>query len=147
MEWRMAARLMPKTAAAAGFLVIAARAMAALAGRGTPVPAPRAASEVRSTREGLDDARVYARLGLQMLWLLGLLAGISCIGLLPALGLFVVLHMTIAGGTRPLTALAIALPLWGGMYVLFVKFLHVPWPPSLLGDALPWLRAATGRLI
>jgi hypothetical protein len=32
-------------------------------------------------------------------------------------------------------------------YVLFVKLLHVPWPPSLLGDAFPDLRELSGRLI
>jgi len=52
--------------------------------------------------------------------------------------------MAIEGRTRLGTALLIVLPLWIGMYVLFVKLLHVPWPPSLLGDALPWLRSATG---
>jgi hypothetical protein len=33
------------------------------------------------------------------------------------------------------------------MYLLFVKLLHVPWPPSLLGDMVPALRAFTGRLL
>jgi hypothetical protein len=31
--------------------------------------------------------------------------------------------------------------------VLFEKLLHVPWPPSLLGDAFPDLRDLSGRLI
>ena len=34
-----------------------------------------------------------------------------------------------------------------GFYFLFAKLLHVPWPPSLLGDAFPDLRDLTGRLI
>jgi hypothetical protein len=29
----------------------------------------------------------------------------------------------------------------------FVKLLHVPWPPSLLGDAFPDLLELSGRLI
>jgi hypothetical protein len=148
-DWRPAARLMPQTAAAAGLLVIAiGAAMAGLgAARGRPIGAARARSEIKGALEGLTDAVVYGRLAVQVLWLVGLLAGVHLIGMMPALGLFMLLYMTIEGRTRLGTALLIVLPLWAGMYVLFVKLLHVPWPPSLLGDALPWLRAASGRLI
>jgi hypothetical protein len=51
------------------------------------------------------------------------------------------------GRTRPAPAALITLSLWIGMYLLFVKLLHVPWPPSLLGDILPDWREITGRLI
>lgn len=78
---------------------------------------------------------------------LGLLGGVHIIGMMPALGLSMILYMVIQGRTRWITAIAIALPLWVGMYVLFVKLLHVPWPPSLLGDAFPALRLALKRLI
>ena len=44
-------------------------------------------------------------------------------------------------------ALAIVAGLLIGMYLLFVKLLHVPWPPSLLGDLFPALRDALGQLI
>jgi hypothetical protein len=30
--------------------------------------------------------------------------------------------------------------------VLFATLPHVPWPPSVLGDMVPALREATGRL-
>jgi putative tricarboxylic transport membrane protein len=148
-DWKLAARLMPQTAAAAGLLVVALAAgrTAIGAARGTPIAASRARSETPGALEGLSDAAVYGRLAVQALWLLGLLAGVALIGMLPALGLFMLLYMTVEGRTRLGTSLAIVLPLWAGMYVLFVKLLHVPWPPSLLGDALPWLRAASGRLI
>ena len=148
-DWRLAARLMPQTAAASGLVVVALAAAAAAIGlaRGRPIGASRARSEIRSALEGLGDAVVYGRLAVQALWLLGLLAGVHLIGMMPALGLFMLLYMLIEGRTRVTTALLVVAPLWLGMYVLFVKLLHVPWPPSLLGDALPWLRAASGRLI
>jgi TctA family transporter len=148
-DWKLAARLMPQTAAAAGLMVIAiAGGLAAVAtARGRPIGASRARSEIAGALEGLTDAVVYGRLAVQALWLIGLLGGVLVIGMLPALGLFMLLYMTIEGRTRLGTALLIVVPLWVGMYVLFVKLLHVPWPPSLLGDALPWLRAASRRLI
>jgi hypothetical protein len=43
--------------------------------------------------------------------------------------------------------LLIAIPLWIAMYLLFNTLLHVPWPPSLLGDACPQLRAMLAGLI
>jgi hypothetical protein len=37
--------------------------------------------------------------------------------------------------------LLIAILLWIAMYLLFNTLPHVPWPPSLLGDAFPQLRS------
>jgi hypothetical protein len=90
---------------------------------------------------------VYARLAIEALWLIGLLAAVAAIGLPPALGLYAFSYMVTAGRTRWTLALVITGSLWVGFYVLFVKLLHVPWPPSLLGDVFPDLREMTGRLI
>jgi hypothetical protein len=51
------------------------------------------------------------------------------------------------GAARWSTALLIAIPLWIAMYLLFNTLLHVPWPPSLLGDAFPQPRAMLAGLI
>jgi hypothetical protein len=51
------------------------------------------------------------------------------------------------GAARRSAALLIAIPLWIAMYLLFNTLLHVPWPPSLLGDAYPQLRAMLAGLI
>ena len=96
---------------------------------------------------GIATGQMLRRAGAQALWLLGLLGLVLAIGMLPALLIFLVANMIIAGDTSWRRALAIALPLLGGMYLLFVRLLHLPWPDSLLGDALPALRAASGRLI
>ena len=48
---------------------------------------------------------------------------------------------------RGATAFLIAIPLWVAMYLLFNTLLHVPWPPSLLGDTFPQLRALLAGLI
>lgn len=56
------------------------------------------------------------------------------------MGLYLALFITLAGRTRWTTAILITVPMWIGMYLLFVDLLHVPWPPSLLGDAFPTFR-------
>jgi hypothetical protein len=149
MDWRFSARLMPQTAAAAGLGVIAAAGiMMALAKRqGTPIVMARTSHDAAGPFKDLSDGTVYGRLGIEALWLVGLLAAVAAIGLLPALGLYVFSYMVTAGRTRWTLALAITASLWVGFYLLFVKLLHVPWPPSLLGDAFPDLREMTGRLI
>lgn len=140
MQWKLAARLMPQVAACVGLLVVLVAAVAR----------PRAAPQHGALHDRLADIPggvMLTRAGGQALWLLGLLAGVLSIGMLPSLLIFMVANMILAGRTHWRPALGVALPLFAGMYLLFVQLLHLPWPASLLGDALPALRAATGRLI
>jgi len=147
--WRFSARLMPQTAAAAGLIVIvcagATVVLAKLQGR--PILQSKTAYEVMGAFGELTEKTVYARLVVEALWLVGFLIGVVLIGLMPAMGLYMFLYMSTAGKTRWPTALLITVSLWIGFYILFVMLLHVPWPPSLLGDAFPDLREWTGRLI
>ena len=147
--WRFSARLMPQTAAAAGLLVIGCAGFVAAVAklRGKPLFATKTAYEITGTFGELAETTVYARLLVETLWLSGLLAGVLLIGLMPAIGLYMFLYMATAGKTPWPAALVIAIALWIGFYLLFVELLHVPWPPSLLGDMLPDLRELTGRLI
>jgi TctA family transporter len=147
--WRFSARLMPQTAAAAGLIVIACAGLAVVLAKlqGKPIVATKTAYDVPGASRELAETTVYARLLVEVLWLVGLLIGVLLIGLMPAMGLYMFLYMSTAGKTRWPMALIITVSLWIGFYVLFVKLLHVPWPPSLLGDVLPDLREWTGRLI
>lgn len=147
--WRFSARLMPQTAAAAGLLVIACAGLAALLAwlQGSPMLARKTAYEISGAFGELAETTVYGRLLVEMLWLSGLLAGVLVIGLMPAMGLYMFLYMASAGKTPWPMALLITVSLWIGFYVLFVRLLHVPWPPSFLGDTFPELREWTGRLI
>jgi TctA family transporter len=147
--WRFSARLMPQTAAAAGLLVVAGAGTAALLARlqGRPMRASKTAYEVTGAFGDLAETTVYGRLLVEMLWLSGLLASVLLVGLMPAMGLYMFLYMATAGKAPWPMALLITVSLWIGFYVLFVKLLHVPWPPSFLGDTFPELREWTGRLI
>jgi len=148
--WRLSARLMPQTAAASGLVVIACAAVMMLVAKlqGRPPAAGRTLShESAGAAAPLGAATVYRRLGAELSWLAGFLVGVWLIGLMPTMGAFMFFYMATAGRTRWSTALVITLALWLGFYVLFGKLLHVPWPPSLLGDTFPDLRELTGRLI
>lgn len=147
--WRLSARLMPLTAAAAGLAVIACAGIAAAAARfaGKAAPASRGAWELTGAFAGLAETTVLARLGVEALWLTGFLGAVVAVGLMPAMGVYLFLYMAIPGRTRWPTALAITAALWVSFHLLFVELLHVPWPPSLLGDLVPELRELTGRLL
>jgi TctA family transporter len=142
--WRFSARLMPQTAAAAGLVVIACAGIMLLVGKGQP---RAAAKSLEHAGPALSPKTVYGRLGVEVAWLAGFLAAVWLIGLMPTMGLYMFFYMATSGRTRWTTALIITVALWIGFYVLFDKLLHVPWPPSLLGDTFPDLRELTGRLI
>ena len=106
---------MPQTAAAAGLLVIAIGGAVALVGglRGRPIAVAHARSETKGALDGLPAREVYARLAIQFAWLLALLVAIHLIGMMPALGLFLLSYMTLQSRVRWTTALLIAIPLLG----------------------------------
>jgi hypothetical protein len=146
--WRLSARLMPQTAATAGIIVVICAGIMVLAARRQPRPhAGRASMENLGSGVALSAKTVYRRFAVEFLWLLGFLASVWLIGLMPAIGVCMFAYMSTAGKTWWPMALTITVLLWIGFYLLFVKLLHVPWPPSLLGDAFPDLRELTGRLI
>src|SRR5262249_48391949 len=146
--WRLSARLMPQTAAMSGLIVIACAAILLPLGKlQRQPPASRMSAEHVGSRMGLSAETVFGRFFVELFWLLGFLAAVWMIGLMPSIGVYVVLYMSTAGKTPWPTALIITASLWIGFYVLFAKLLHVPWPPSLLGDMFPDLREWAGRLI
>jgi TctA family transporter len=138
--WPFAARLMPQTAAVAGAVVVLVGIVAMLRPRIRGVVfLPAGAPQERIS--------TYRRLAVQLAWLMGVLVAVQVFGMLPALGLFMLLYMLFVGRVGWVTAVLITLVLWVGMYLLFNTLLHVPWPPSYLGDAFPQLRSRLGNLI
>ena len=73
-------------------------------------------------------------------WLVAFLGSMALIGLIPTVPIFIVALMRIEGRERwrlvvPM-ALGTTLLVWG----LFDQLLAIPWPTSVLGDWLPWVR-------
>ena len=66
------------------------------------------------------------------------------IGFVPAIAVFVALLMRAEFHERWGVALPAAAAVTAFLWGIFDRVLAVPWPPSLLGDALPALRQATG---
>lgn len=131
--WELSARLMPQAMAIAGLVAATAFAVFRIMKRIPPIPATGTASLAAVGREGL--------------WLLGLIGAIALIGVVPAIVVYAVVYMTVAGKIRLPIALLSGLLFGVFLYVLFHLTLHVPWPQSMLGDLFPDLRRLTGRLI
>ncbi len=73
-------------------------------------------------------------------WLLGFLALIATIGMLPTVFAFVVLYMRLEGGEKWRLTLIIAACMTTFAYTVFERLLRLPWPPTLLGDWFPVLK-------
>jgi len=151
-DWPVEAKLVPYAATIAA-LVFAALNLA------TEVFAPGKTAEgdapaLEQARAGLGIALphapdlapplVRARALRYFAWLAGLYAAAVLIGFVPAIAVFVMLIMRAEFAERWPVALVAAAAATAFLWGIFDRLLAVPWPPSLLGDALPWLREATG---
>ncbi|HEX4041995.1 MAG TPA: tripartite tricarboxylate transporter permease [Xanthobacteraceae bacterium] len=95
---------------------------------------------------GLADDVVRARAVMFFAWMAVFIACVWLIGFIPAIALFVFAYMCFGFGEPWPAALGYAAATTSVCYVVFQWALQVAWPPSLLGDLFPALRAAT-RLI
>ena len=73
-------------------------------------------------------------------WLVGFMASMACIGLIPTVPIFVIGYMRLEGREpwRLVLPQAICLTLF--IYVVFDWLLAIPWPQTLLGIAFPALK-------
>jgi hypothetical protein len=118
-----------------------------LFGAGQPAAASAAIESGRAVRHvDFEIAPQVARrqATIYFAWLAAFLLAIWLIGFLPAIALFVFAYMCFGFGEPALHsagfAAATVLLCWG----LFDRLLAVAWPPSLLGDYFPALRALLG---
>lgn len=132
-DWEAPARLMPQSLATVGLVTIGGYFLWNLV----------SGSFVKFT---LQDS-TWAGSIRQGLWLVALVLAVRLIGMLPAMGLFVVAYMRIEGKTDWPRIIAIAAPFWLAALFLFHNLLHLPWPASFIGNWLPALRSALGRLL
>jgi hypothetical protein len=70
-------------------------------------------------------------------WMVGFLASMSVIGLIPTVPLFIIAYMRLEGGEKYKHALIMAMIMLTLIYVVFDQLLAIPWPPTLLGDWFP----------
>jgi hypothetical protein len=79
--------------------------------------------------------------GVFFAWLIGFLASMALIGLLPTVPIFVIAYMRLEGAKRWGLVVLMAAAMTCFIYLLFDQILAIPWPGSLLGDWFPILKA------
>ncbi len=74
-------------------------------------------------------------------WLLAFMGSMATIGLIPTVPLFVILYMRLEGPEPWKLVVPQAIGLTVFIWFLFDQLLTIPWPPTILGGAMPWLKA------
>lgn len=74
-------------------------------------------------------------------WLVGFMASMAVIGLIPTVPLFVIAFMRVEGREPWKITLPMAFVLTIAIYIVFDQLLTIPWPPTYLGDWVPALKA------
>jgi len=88
----------------------------------------------------LPLSMIVRRGGLFFAYLIGFMASMAVIGLIPTVALFVALFMRIEGRERWPLVIIYAAVLVISIYIVFDYFMAIPWPPSVLGQLVPALR-------
>jgi hypothetical protein len=73
-------------------------------------------------------------------YLLGFMAVMAFVGLIPTVFVFVILFMRLEGPERWSLTLTYATTLTLAIYVVFDYFMSLPWPPTILGLLTPSLK-------
>jgi putative tricarboxylic transport membrane protein len=85
--------------------------------------------------------RVVAERALRFFgYLIAFMGSMAVIGLIPTAALFVVIFMRLEGPERWKLVLIYAAVLAGSIYLVFDRFMAIPWPPTLLGQLIPALK-------
>ena len=92
---------------------------------------------------GVAGHVVRRRATIFFVWMAGFIALVALIGFIPAIAVFVCAYMRFGFGEPWRNALGFAAGTTFLCYVVFHWALAVAWPPSLLGELFPDLRAAT----
>lgn len=91
------------------------------------------------------DTRTFCLRGMRFFLWLGLtIGGAFLIGLLPALLLFMVLLARFEFGERWWVSALLSIAMTLALSVVFGRIFSTPWPPSVLGNLVPQLRALGG---
>ena len=89
---------------------------------------------------GLAKPVVARRAVTYLGWLLGFLALVALIGMLPTVFAFVVLYMRLEGDEKWRLTLTIAAGMTTFAFVVFERLLHLPWPQTVVGGWFPALK-------
>jgi TctA family transporter len=96
--------------------------------------------DLTSDTEHLPVRTIAARAAWFFGYLVGFMAVMAVIGLIPTAALFVVFFMRFEGRERWSLVLPYVIVLVIGIYVAFDLFMAIPWPPTLAGTLFPALK-------
>jgi TctA family transporter len=96
--------------------------------------------DLTSDTAHLPVRTIVLRAALFFSYLLGFMAVMVMIGLIPTAGLFVIFFMRVEGRERWSVVIPYAVILVLGIYIAFDQVMSVPWPPTLLGAWFPGLK-------
>jgi hypothetical protein len=97
--------------------------------------------DLEASTDHLDNWTVIRRAAVFFGWLVGSMASMAVIGLIPTVPIFVIAFMRLEE-TKERWSLVIpqAVILTIFVYILFDQLLTIPWPPTMLGQWVPALK-------
>ena len=131
--WEVPAKMLPQSFACAGLIAAFGFLIFSYLGKIPPL--------------NTESSEPFPEAMRQIVWLVFLVIGVTLMGMLPAIGLFVFCYMTIEGRAKPINTIIIIVPFLFGIWFLFHELLHIPWPQSFLGDLFPGMRRISGNMI
>jgi len=144
-DWGMAAKIVPLIVGGVGVVACAASlGNDVLRHRDVHVDGAKHAKmhmDVVTNLGGLPPRIIMLRGTAFFAWLIGFLVSMALIGLIPTVPIFIILYMRLEGPERWPITLIIAAVMTVFIYAVFDRLLSVPWPGSVLGDAVPALRS------
>jgi hypothetical protein len=145
-DWPHDAKLVPLTACSMALVAAVLNLVNELFGP-EQAPAVHADSGIKVSAHvpdlGVADDVVRRRATIFFIWTAAFIALVALIGFIPAIAVFICANMRFGFGEPWRTALGFAAATTLVCYVVFHWALAVAWPPSLLGELFPALRAAT----
>ena len=148
--WSYNTALVPRIVTGTAIAAVALSLLAGIFGRGAPAALAADAAkagagaaihmDVVEQDEGLSNREVLRR-GLAFgAWLLGFLACVSTVGVIPTIPLFIVAFMRVEARERWSLVLPMAAIMTAFVYVVFDRLLVLTWPSTYLGTFFPDLR-------
>lgn len=96
--------------------------------------------DIGSNISHMTNSEIIKRGAIFFGWMASFLISMSLIGLIPTVPIFIICFMRIEAREPWKIVLPMAIFMCLFIYGLFDQLLTIPWPGSLLGDAVPWLK-------
>ncbi|KMK65143.1 tripartite tricarboxylate transporter permease [Puniceibacterium sp. IMCC21224] len=142
-DWSFGARVGP-TAVATVLLIAGSLSLIYLvfSGRGSGVQASTEHRGIHmdlASEDGGETRVILIRAAIFFGWFLAFLGSMATIGLIPTVPVMIVAYMRLEGDEPWKLTLIYAACVTVAVYAIFERVIHVPWPPTVLGDLVPAL--------